>query len=173
MRAWRCIFLLYFSRKNSARRGTSSRRSRRGGRMEAGHVEAVVEVLPEALVGDGGAELLVGGGDDADVDLGGAVLAQAADLALLDDAEQLGLEGDRGLGDLVEEEGPAVGLLEEAPAGGDGAGEGAPGVAEELALQQRLGDGSAVHRDKGPVAAAASWRGWPWPPSPCRCRSRR
>ena len=61
--------------------------------------------------------------------------------------------GRRQLADLVEEERAAVGLREEAAAGAVGAGEGALGVAEELALEQRLRDRGAVHRHEGLVAA--------------------
>jgi hypothetical protein len=43
-----------------------------------------------------------------------ACRAEPADLALLDGAQQLRLERRRRLGDLVEEERAAVGLLEEA-----------------------------------------------------------
>jgi hypothetical protein len=85
---------------------------------EARHVQAVVEVLAERLVLDHLLELAVGGRDDAHVHLHRVVVAQAADLALLDGAQQLGLERRRGLGDLVEEERAAVGLLEQALARG-------------------------------------------------------
>ncbi len=81
---------------------------------EARDVQAVVEVLAEALLGDRGEELLVRRRDDAHVDLDRLVLADAADLVLLDRAEELRLEGERRLRDLVEEERAAVGLLEEA-----------------------------------------------------------
>jgi hypothetical protein len=85
---------------------------------EAGDVEAVVEVLTEALLGDGRHQVEVRRGDDAHVDLDRLVLADAPDLVLLDRAEQLRLEGQRRLRDLVEEERPAVGLFEETLARG-------------------------------------------------------
>ena len=50
----------------------------------------------------------------------------------------------RCLADLVEEDGAAVGLLEETLALTGGPGEGAAGVAEELGLEQRIGQGSAA-----------------------------
>src|SRR6185295_8052999 len=58
-------------------------------------------------------------------------------------------------GNLVEEERTAVGLFEEAFACRGGTGEGAARVPEELALEERFGDGGAVHGDEGPVGAAA------------------
>src|SRR5690606_10508614 len=51
--------------------------------------------------------------------------------------------------DLVEEEGAAVRLLEEAAAIGVRVGEGAPLVPEELALEEGARDGPAVHRHEG------------------------
>src|SRR6185503_13128297 len=62
----------------------------------------------------------------------------ALDPARLEDAEQLDLQPRRHLADLVEEERPALGALEEAAVHPVGAGEAAALVAEELALDQRL-----------------------------------
>ena len=53
------------------------------------------------------------------------------------------------LADLVEEEGPSGGLLEEAAPIARGVGEGPLLVPEELALEQVLGDRAAVQRDEG------------------------
>ena len=60
--------------------------------------------------------------------------ADAPDLALLEHAQQLGLDAERQLADLVEEDGAAVRRLEEALAVAIGAGEGAAHVAEQLGL---------------------------------------
>ena len=76
--------------------------------------------------------------------------ADALELALLEDAEQLGLGLQGQLADLVEEERAAVGQLEAADAPGDGAGEGALLVAEELALDEPRGEGGAVDLDQRP-----------------------
>ena len=81
--------------------------------------------------------------------------ADALDLALLEDAQELRLDLQRQLADLVEEERAPVGQLEEADPPGDGAGEGALLVAEELALDQPLGDRGAVDRDQRPGGAPA------------------
>jgi hypothetical protein len=62
----------------------------------------------------------------------------------LQEAEQLDLRGEGDLAHLVEEDGAAVRLLEAALPAGDGAGERALLVAEQLALQQRLGERRAV-----------------------------
>jgi hypothetical protein len=58
----------------------------------------------------------------------------------------------RQLADLVEKQRPAVGLDEKPAARAVGAGKGALGVAEELALQELLGDRAAVDRQEGPLS---------------------
>src|SRR5262249_56681265 len=106
--------------------------------------DAEVEILAEAAALHLGLEVAVGGADEAhvDVDLGGA--ADARELARLEDAEELGLERQRRLADLVEEERAAGGCLEEADLAPVGAGEGAALVAEELTLEERLRQPGAV-----------------------------
>src|SRR6185295_19640284 len=81
--------------------------------------------------------------------------AEAAELALLQDAQQLHLGGRRHLADLVEEQRPAIGELEAALAPIGGAGERALFVAEDLALEQRLGNRGAVDRDERKAGARA------------------
>ena len=65
--------------------------------------------------------------------------ADGADHALLQRAQELGLQAERHLADLVEEERAARRLDEEARAARLRVGEGAAHVAEQLALEQRLG----------------------------------
>ena len=81
---------------------------------QADDVEAVEEVLAEASVGDERFEIGVGGGDDADVHLDRLRLAEAVDLARLEEAEQFRLEVGADLGDLVEEERAAGGGADDA-----------------------------------------------------------
>ena len=111
--ATRMLFLcdsrLYLSRKCCTSGGISSRRSRSGGTCEADDVEAVEEVFAEATVGDQLLEVGVGGGDDANVDVDRAWLAERVDFAGLEKAQQLGLDVERDLADLVEEERAAGG----------------------------------------------------------------
>jgi hypothetical protein len=55
--------------------------------MKTRNVQAVEQVLTEAPLFDGLCEIYVGGCNDPDVDGYGSVLADAADLALLDRAQ--------------------------------------------------------------------------------------
>src|SRR5262249_23480890 len=81
--------------------------------------------------------------------------AHGADLAVLEDAEQRGLDREARFADLVEEEGAAVGRLEEPASGAIGAGERAADVAEELALEERVGERRAVRREERPARPRA------------------
>ena len=89
------------------------------------HAEAIVQVGPKLLLSDRSLQIAVGGRDDAIVDLDRAAASDWSNLAFLQDPQQLDLEGRRGFPDLVEEDGPALGLLEDPLGVGDGAGEGA------------------------------------------------
>ncbi|MNF52882.1 hypothetical protein D3C84_342430 [compost metagenome] len=117
------------------------------------HAEAMVEVGAELPGQHRALQVAVGGGEDAHVDLEAAVVADALQVAVLQHAQQLGLQGQRQLADLVEEQGALVGHLELAGAVVDGAGEGALDVAEQLALGHRLGQRRAVEVDQRMVGA--------------------
>jgi hypothetical protein len=90
----------------------------------------------------------VRGAHDAHIHHHRFILADAADLAALEHAEQLGLHGFGQLANFVEEDRAAVGDLEQADAMIVGACEGPFAVAEELAFDERLGQGAAIYGDK-------------------------
>lgn len=125
-----------------------------GGHGDGDDVEAVEEIFAEAAVADELVEVFVGGGEDADVDVDGEVVADAADFLFLEDAEQAALElGGHGP-DFVEEQGAAVGVMEETVLVGDRAGEGALAMAEEFGFEEVFGEGGAIDGDEGGVVAA-------------------
>ena len=116
-------------------------------------VDAVVKILAEHAGRHALLEVAVGGGDQPDVDLGVAVVADAPELLRLQHAQDLHLQRERHLADLVEEQRPAVGRREQAFAVLGGVGEGALDVAEQLVLEQALRDGGAVdHHERALVA---------------------
>src|SRR6266481_1326019 len=115
------------------------------------HVEAVVEVLAELPLPHPAGKVLVGGGHHAAVHLDRAGPAQALDLAVLQEPEQLHLHRGSELAHLVEEEGAALGALDAAFLPLDGAGERSALVAEQLGLEDGLGDGGAVDGHEGPL----------------------
>src|SRR5262249_6116402 len=81
--------------------------------------------------------------------------ADPSKLARIEDLEQLGLHLEAHLGELVEEDGAAVGELEEAGLLRRGAGEGTTFVPEELALQELRRHGPARNVDEDVLAADA------------------
>src|SRR5215470_4468372 len=111
----------------------------KGRQADGEDVEPVVEITAKAANGYVGLEIGVGGGDDADVHATSASASDPSHLALLEHAEEALLHGGRRLAHLVEEDGASVGLLEETLALASGAREGAPGVAEQLGLEERVG----------------------------------
>ncbi len=123
--------------------------------LDGEHVQAVVQILAEAPAGDRVLEIAVGGGDDAHVAGHGHVVADALEHALLQDPQQLHLHGDAHVADLVEEQRAALGDLEAPLARGDGTGERALLVTEQLGLEQVGGNRAAVDRDERAVAARA------------------
>ena len=92
-------------------------------------------------------------GDQADRDLLLFGAADPGERLGLEHAEHPGLGGQRHLADLVEEQGAAVGPGKHALVLGDGPGERPFFVAEQLALEQLLGDRRAVDRDERPGRA--------------------
>src|SRR2546423_11874053 len=76
--------------------------------VDVDDVQAVVEVLAETSLLHHLLQIAVGRGDDADVDLDRLHAAEAHELALLDDTQQLRLRLERNVADLVEENGPLV-----------------------------------------------------------------
>ena len=100
-------------------------------------------------------QVAVRGRDQPHVGPDRLVAADPLERLLLQQPQDLGLERQRHVADLVEEERAAVALLELADPPPLGAGEGTLLVAEQLALQQGLGDGGAVdgqERRLGPGA---------------------
>ena len=91
----------------------------------------------------------MGGGHHPHVHLDRPVAAHPLELVLLEKAQELHLHGGRDVADLVEEEGASVRGLEAAGPGGDGARERALLVAEQLALEEGLGQGRARHLHEG------------------------
>ena len=138
--------------KCRASSATSSRRARSGGSVDADHVEPVEEVFAEGAFLDELPKVGVGRRNDAGVELDRLRFADALDLALLQRAQQLGLQRQRHQADFVDEERAAVREFEPADAVGDGAGERAARVAEQLGLGQTFGNGGRVERDERLVA---------------------
>ena len=122
--------------------------------MDVEDVQAIVEVFAKAPLAHLALQIAVGSDDDAGVDRNRLDRADAADLALLQHAQELALKVHAHLGDLIEQQRATVGLLEHpGTAALARPGEGAVDVAEERAVHQRLGQRRAVDGDEGSAMA--------------------
>ena len=144
-------------------------RSRSGGNSQRNDVEAEIQILAERATLHLGQQVAVGGGEDAHVHAHRRRAAQPVDLAFLQGAQQLRLQADIHFADLVEQQRPAIRRLEFADTACDGAGERALLVAEQLGLQQVLGDRRTVQRDERRLRTGASGDECGAPAPPCRC----
>ena len=99
--------------------------------------------------------------------------AHAVQPAVLEDPQQADLGRQRQLAEFVQQQRAAVGALEPALAGFDRAGERPLLVAEQLRIDQLVGDRAAIDADERPAGPAASGCGSRGPPTPCPSPSRR
>ncbi len=126
------------------------------GRHDAGRAETVVQILPEPAPLHFLEQIPIRRADDPDVHLDVLVAADPLEFLLFDDPKQLGLEGGRRLGDLVEQQGAPGGHFKSALPLHVRAGERAFFMAEQFALQQAVAQGGAVDADERPERPAAS-----------------
>ncbi len=119
------------------------------------NLQAVVEILPEPAGRDRGFEVAVRRCDQADVDRDRASAADPVDFTLLERTQQLGLDGRSQLSDLVQEQRAAAGQLELSLLTGDGSGERALFVTEELAFQESFRQRGAVDGNERAAGALA------------------
>ncbi len=116
---------------------------------EMNDVETVEQVFAELPLADPLAEVAVGRGDDADVQLDrGVVGADFLQLAGLEEPEQHALHPQGHLADLVQEDRAAVAHFELAGLVPVGAGEAALDVTEQLGFEEGLGNAGAVDGDE-------------------------
>ena len=108
--------------------------------LDVHDVEAVIQIVAKAACFDRFLQVVIGRRNDAHLHLHRRAGADRQDLLGLDRAQQLDLKVERHVGDFIKEDGAAAGTLEEPFLVADGSGEGAAEMAEELALEEGLGD---------------------------------
>ncbi len=126
-----------------------------GRHLDHHHRDAIVEVLAKRPFPHRPTQILVAGRDQPDVGARGFAVSHLDEFPCLDGPQQLGLQGQADLADLVDEQCARVGQREEARPVLHGPREAAPNVAEEMAFDQRLGNGRAVQRHERPIRARA------------------
>src|SRR5208337_3018652 len=112
-------------------------------------IQPVKKIGTEFLLLNQSIQIPIGGGNQTRVRREGLRTSQPFELALLQDAQQLGLELKRNLANLIQEYGSPIGQLKAADPLRDGAGEGAALMSEELTLQQSRRNGGAVQFHEG------------------------
>src|SRR3974390_624910 len=101
-------------------------------------IEAEIEVLTKFFAINAFFEMAIGSRNDANVDLDGAIAADAFEFAFLKHAQELGLNLRRNFADFVEQNGAVVREFEAAFAFVHRAGKGAFFMTEKLALDEVL-----------------------------------
>ena len=119
------------------------------------HRQPVVELLAETAGQYRGLEVVVGRGQDPDVDRFEPRAPEAAHRAVLEDLEQLRLKRFRKQPDFVEEDRPAMSGLKEPGLRLPRVGEGPALESEQLRLEQGFRDGRAVHVDERSAGTGA------------------
>src|SRR6185312_9857603 len=124
----------------------------RQGHLE--RIEAIEQIGPEVPFGDGLIKAGVRGGDEKDIDLGSEA-ANGAHGPVVKQAQEHGLQRDRHVADLVQEECASVSLLDESDcAVASRPGESAFGITKEFGLDQAFGQGRAIDGDEGAGSSA-------------------
>ena len=117
--------------------------------LHAYDIEPVIKVFAEFLRAHQIFEILVGGGDHADVDLDRLHPAHALDFAFLQHAQDFGLRGGCHIADFIEKNRAAIAQFKFTQPLRRGTGERAAFVAEEFTFDQIFRDRRAIHRHEG------------------------
>ena len=112
-------------------------------------IEPIIEILTEPVFLDQPRQVLVGGGDDADIDADRLRPADRGHFARLEHAEQPCLRLHRHVADFIQEQGAALRLFELAGGPRLRTGKGPLFVAEQFGFDQFARNGRHVDRDKG------------------------
>ncbi len=117
------------------------------------HVQAEEKVFPEAAFPDHGVQIPVGGGDHAHIHPDPLGAPQGVDDAIVQEGEELHLQGQGQIADFREKQGAVVGQIEAARLAVGRPGKGPFFVAEEFGFQERFRESPAVHLDEGALGA--------------------
>src|SRR5215471_12544645 len=116
-------------------------------------VEPVIEIFPKVAGGYMLDQIAVGCRNDTHIHAGGLHRSQALEFAVLQYAQELGLQVEGEFADLVQEDRAGIREFEASYLAGEGAREGALLMPEEFTLDERRGQGRTVDFDQRPVFA--------------------
>ncbi len=121
-----------------------------GRKLDYKDVEAIVQILSKTAGGNLRFEVLIRGGNDADVRFDRFVPSQTLEMPFLKQAENLPLGGRTHVANLVQQEGPFLSLLEFADASPVGSRKCPAFVAKQLTFEQGLLKSGEFRAKKGP-----------------------
>ena len=134
-------------------RHVGTRPKRRQG--ELNDVEPVHQVFAKGPGFHGSFEVAICRGDDSNDGGAGLSFSYALIFALLEKSQELGLKGQRKVTDLVEEQSSPFGCGDLAGDISHGTREGAPDMAEEVALKELRAQAGTTHREERPIGVPA------------------
>ena len=117
-------------------------------------LQTVIQVGTEPAVGHRLLQIRIGRGDQAQVGEAFGRITEGLVRTVLQQAQQPRLQFQRQVADFIEKQRAAVGLGCQPDAIAVGTAEGATGMAKELALENRLGNGRDVHAHQFPGSAS-------------------
>ncbi len=126
-----------------------------GRQTQTQHVEAIVEIFPKLAFMHQIQQLLLGGADEAHIDLHLLLVAHPAKYPVLQHPQELGLQMGRHVADLVQHQGAAARQLQHAALALGVVAKGSGGIAKQLALGHVVRHGGAVESHEGVAGAQA------------------
>ncbi len=126
-----------------------------GGNGKGYNAQAVIEVFAEISLPNLVLQIPVSGGHHPHIDPYRLFPAHRANLEVLQNTQQLGLQMQGHLANLIKKNSAAVGLLKGAAPGASGAGKGPTGVTKKFAFQKLFRQGCGINRHKGAGGAGA------------------
>ena len=146
-RQWFLIVLTEMGHETESQRHDVLLALPKSGQVEVDGVDAIEQILPETALSDHLLQITVGSRDEAHLNRDRVVATHGGDVAALQGGQQLGLQVIGQVANLVEKECAAVGCDELTRPIGMGIGESPFYMAEQLALEKALGQGTHIHRD--------------------------
>ncbi len=116
--------------------------------MQLDSIEPEQQILAECTARHLGGEIGIGRRDQSHIDFHRARRTDPFEFAILKHTQQLGLLGNRDIGDLIEEQSAAIGQLETPDAIGLGIGERTAHMAEHLGLEHTFGNATHIDLDE-------------------------
>ena len=124
--------------------------------LDRHYIQTVIQILPELFPIDQGVQVLIRGGDHADIHFAGFRCADRCKLLILQHPQDLCLQCQRHIADLIQEDRSPVRQFEFSLAICICTGKRTFAVAEEFGFQKIVGDRSAVDHDKAFIPALSS-----------------